>query len=256
MKIKTFIPTILIGLSSLTSCAPKVQKQVETFLTDPKLHTIMADTFSTKFSDELKVVEFNKLLKKYNKICDNYIVVDKKNCLTKVYSPDGDVLYSAEVALGRDIGDKRIGGYGVPNAKVRAYTTPGEFVIRNEGTSNKKDIKLYGDRLLILSGDFIVDEYKGTSVLALHRVPTSPMGKLRENILKNKSIKDNRVSFGCVNFLVEQYDSLRSFIKGKGTKVYILPEEVGNSLHLEKQANGDYKFFQTKYRTEAMENNK
>ena len=79
------------------------------------------------------------------------------------------------------------------------------------------------------------------------------MGKLRANVLQNKTIKDNRVSFGCVNYLVETYDKMRSLIKGISTKVYILPEEKGNSLQLEKQADGTYKFFQSKYRYESME---
>ena len=51
----------------------------------------------------------------------------------------------------------------------------------------------------------------------------------------------------------ETYDKMRSLIKGISTKVYILPEEKGNSLQLEKQADGTYKFFQSKYRYESME---
>jgi hypothetical protein len=82
------------------------------------------------------------------------------------------------------------------------------------------------------------------------------MGKLREYVFQNKTIKDNRVSFGCVNFMVESYDKMRKLITGKGTKVYILPEEKGNSLHLEKQKDGSYKFFQTKYRYESQEKKK
>lgn len=79
------------------------------------------------------------------------------------------------------------------------------------------------------------------------------MGKLRENVFNNKTLKDNRVSFGCVNFLVNSYDKMRSLVKGLKTKVYILPEEKGNSLHLENQKDGSYKFFQTKYRYESQE---
>jgi len=79
------------------------------------------------------------------------------------------------------------------------------------------------------------------------------MGKLRENVFNNKTKKDNRVSFGCVNYLVKSFDRMRKFIKGESTKVYILPEEKGNSLHLEKLDDGKYKFFQTKYRYESQE---
>ena len=249
----------LLALASLTpsTASQKVTttavKHVQTLAQDPKLKMIMSDTFSRQMSDESKIIEYNKLLLKYKKPVSNYVVIDKKKCTSTVYTPDGKILYRNEVALGRHIGDKRSGGYKDKKVKLRAYTTPGEFVISRVGTNNKSDQRLYGERVLILSGDFIIQASKGKSTLALHRVPATPQGKLREDVFNNGTTKDNRVSFGCVNYLVKAYDKMRSLIKGKGTKVYILPEEKGNSLHLEKQKDGTYKFFQTKYRTEAQE---
>lgn len=257
MRIKNFIPALLIGAGSVvSSCGGKapVQKTVATLTQDSKFLTIVTDTFSRKMSDEVKVVEFNKLLKKYGKDAGNYIVVDKKNCQAKVYSPAGDVLYKSEVALGRHIGDKRSGGYGFKGAPLEAYTTPGEFVVTSEGCrAGSKDDKLYGSRVLTISGDHTKSASKRYQTLALHRVPSSPMGRLRENVFNNKTLKDNRVSFGCINFLTDSYDKMRALVKGKSTKVYILPEEKGNSLYLEKQKNGTYKFFQKKYRFESQE---
>lgn len=131
--------------------------------------------------------------------------------------------------------------------KLEAYTTPGEFYISREGAlEGTTDMKLYGKRVLVLRGDHTKEASKRKQTLALHRVPSTPMGKLRKNVFNNKTTKDNRVSFGCVNFLVESYDKMRKFINGKNTKVYILPEENGNSLYLEKQQNGSFKFFQKK----------
>lgn len=256
MKIRNFVPTLFIAAGSvLCSCGGKapVNKVVQ-LADDPKFKTIVADTFSRQLTDERKVVEFNRLLKKYGHKVENYIVVDKKKCVAKVYSPDGNVMEISEVALGKNIGDKRGGGYKVKGAKLEAYTTPGEFEIAQEGTlPTSVDHKLYGNRVLTLIGDHTKEAYKRTQILALHRVPSSPMGKLRENVFNNKTLADNRVSFGCVNFLVESYDKMRALIKGKSTKVYILPEEKGNSLYLEKQNNGTFKFFQKKYRYESQE---
>jgi len=259
MKIKQIIPTLLISSSALmTTCshkAPQVQDTVNQLAKDVKLQTILTDTFSRKMSDKTKIIEFNKLLKKYNNNVDNYIIVDKKKCTATVLNPDGDVLQVSEVALGRDIGDKRGGGYGVKGAVLRAYTPPGEFDVIRVGTRDKKskDYWLYGDRVMPLAGEHTQKKFQKSQVLALHRVPSSPMGKLRENVFNNKTLKDNRVSFGCVNFLVDSFDKMKSLIKGAKTKVYILPEEKGNSLHLEKQKDGSYKFFQTKYRHEWQE---
>ncbi len=255
MKIQNLIPALLVAAAPVvSSCEKKAVKEVAQLSNDPKLHTILTDTFSTKMSDMTKVVEFNKLLKKYGQSNGNYIVIDKKNCKALVLNPDGDTLQVSEVALGKHIGDKRGGGYMVKGAKLAAYTPPGEFTIIKEGTkAGSSSERLYDQRVLVLQGDHTQEAYRKTQVLALHRVPRSPMGKLREGVLKNKTIKDNRVSFGCVNFLVDSFDKMKSLIKGVSTKVYILPEEKGNSLYLEKQANGKFKFFQKKYRYESQE---
>lgn len=258
MKFKGLFPLIFVGMTSLTNCTKpafkQAEKEVAQLAEDTRLHTILTDTFSKRLTDETKIINYNKLLKIYNKPVSNYVIIDKKACEARIYDPDGNIVYKTEVVLGKDIGDKRSGGYGVKGVKVRCYTTPGEYLISREGTKNKKDIKLYGNRVLILSGDHTIEQYKKFSTLALHSVPSSPMGKLRKNVFRNGTVKDNRVSFGCINFLVESFDKMREFIKVKNTKVYILPEERGNSLHLEKNKNGNYKFFQTKYRTEKMEN--
>lgn len=256
MNIKNFIPACTIAASSfLSSCTENAPvKKIPQLIDDPKFKTILADTFSRSISDESKIIQYNQLLKKYGQGVDNYIIIDKKNCVSKVYNPDGKLLYQNEVALGKNIGDKRSGGYMQSNVPLAAYTTPGEYVISREGTkAGTKDKKLYGDRVLVLHGDHTKEVSKGKQVLALHRVPSSPMGKLRENVLKNSSKKDNRVSFACINYLVDSFDKMRKYIKGVSTKVYILPEEKGNSLYLEKQNNGTYKFFQKKYRYEKQE---
>lgn len=257
MNLKNTIPSIILGFTTLcASCNKNAAKMVHQ---KPKIENnlhfqkLLKDTFSTKYSDEQKIISYNSMKQLYNGNSSNYIIVDKKKCQAKVYSPLGQLLYKTEVALGQNIGDKRAGGYMVPGAKLSAYTAPGEYTIAREGSSNSKNTKLYGRRVLTLAGDHTQEAYKKSQVLALHRVPKTPMGKLRENVFNNGTIKDNRVSFGCVNFLVESYDKMRKLITGKNTKVYILPEEKGNSLHLEKQKDGSYKFFQTKYRYESQE---
>lgn len=255
MNIKNIFPTLLIATSPIfTTCGEKAVPRVVQLAEDPKLQTILVDTFSKKMSDMTKVIEYNKLLNKYGMSNGNYVVVDKKKCKAFVLSPSGDTLQMNQVLLGRNIGDKRSGGYKVKGAKLAAYTTPGEYTIVREGVKKgSSDEKLYGQRVLILAGDHTQEAYKKSQVLALHRVPKSSMGKLRVSALQNKTIKDNRVSFGCVNFLVETFDKMKSLIKGVSTKVYILPEEKGNSLYLEKQVDGTYKFFQKKYRYEYQE---
>lgn len=254
MKAKNILP--VVALSSLLSCTNKsnVKNVIPHYTSSPKFTELVKDTFSLHFSDENKIVEFNKLRKEYGQKVGNYIIVDKKNCCAKVYNSDGDVLYKAEVALGRNIGDQRGCGYKQKGVKLKTYTTPGEYTITKEGgkpgTSNDR---LYGKEVLVLAGDHTKSISKGKQTLALHRVPKTEKGRIRECVFNNGTLKDNRVSFGCVNFLVDSFHKMRSLIRGRGTKVYILPEEKGNSLYLERQKNGEYKFFQKKYRYESQE---
>ena len=255
MRIKHIIPTLLISTTTLLpSCERQGARLAREISTSPKLTEIIQDSLSRTISDQDKIIEFRKLLKYYQQPdTANYIIIDKKKCTATVFNADGDSLETFEVALGRHIGDKRGGGYKSDSIPLRAYTTAGEYTIYKEGTNNPSDIKLYGDKVLMLEGDHTIEISKGKQILALHRVPATPMGRLRENVFNNQSIKDNRVSFGCVNFLVESFDKMRKWITGTGTKVYILPEEKGNSLHLEKISENKYKFFQTKYRYEYQE---
>ena len=266
MSFKEYIPAVIIGASLpfINTCKHTANKQIETISQktvsalekDIKFKTILKDTFSTKLSDKEKVIEYNKLLKKYGLSNGNYILIDKKKCKAFVYNPDGDVLMKTEVALGKQKGDVRCGGYKNKNVKRTFTTPPGEYYVGREGAiSGTTDEKLYGKRVLMLRGDHTRQDSKRSQTLALHRVPSTPMGKLRENVFHNHTLKDNRVSFGCVNFLVKSFDKMRSLIKGKNTKVYILPEEKGNSLYLERQKNGSFKFFQKKYRYESQEKN-
>lgn len=258
MKVKHIIPSLLIStLPFTTTCTKYGTKLSGDLNSNHKLTEIMQDSLSKNFSDQEKIIQFRKLLKQYqNPDTGNYIIVDKKKCTATVFNADGDSLETFEVAIGKQRSDKRGGGYKDPKIKLRANTTAGEFEISREGATSQNDKKLYGDRVLILRGDHTIEASKSKQTLALHRVPKTPMGKLRENVFNNKTLKDNRVSFGCVNFMADSFDKMRKLISGKGTKVYILPEEEGNSLRLEKIGENKYKFFQTKYRYEYQEKSK
>lgn len=267
MNIRNTISTILLtGTLSLVPSCQKAEKQVmreaaertATVLNkDTKLLQLAKDTFSTTFSDKDKIIEYNRLLQAYEHPADNYIIIDKKKCRAFVYTPNGDKVYDEEIALGKHYGDKRAGGYKHPE-RPQSYTTPpGEYYIGKIGSRKGSNNEiLYGNRLLYLIGDHTRKDSRRSQNLALHQIPNSKTGRLRVFVYNNLTLKDNRVSYGCVNFLENSFDKLMTFIKGIRTKVYILPEEKGNSLHLEKQKDGTFKFFQTKYRTEAQELNK
>ena len=193
-------------------------------------------------SDRERVIEYNKMNAK-----GNYIIVDKSDCSATVYDKSGKALKKFEVGLGMDIGDKKAGGYNCGVAsKIRKYTAPGEYTLGEQ--SNSAD-KKYGSNLFIMEGDGVAKDSVNEQVAAIHQIPTQRLAQ-RKGLFKNGTIADNRMSFGCINMLAEDFDEMEKFINGTGTKLYVLPEEKDNKLQLEPQIDGSLKFVQTKYRDE------
>ena len=77
MKFKGLFPLIFVGMTSLTNCTKpafkQAEKEVAQLAEDTRLHTILTDTFSKKLTDETKIINYNKLLKIYNKPVSNYV---------------------------------------------------------------------------------------------------------------------------------------------------------------------------------------
>lgn len=193
-------------------------------------------------SDRERVIEYNKKNAK-----GNYIIVDKSDCSATVYDKSGKALKKFEVGLGMDIGDKKAGGYNCGVAsKIRKYTAPGEYTLGEQ--SNAAD-KKYGSNRFIMEGDGVAKDSVNEQVAAIHQIPTQRLAQ-RKGLFKNGTIADNRMSFGCINMLAEDFDEMEKFINGTGTKLYVLPEEKDNKLQLEPQIDGRLKFVQTKYRDE------
>ena len=60
--------------------------------------------------------------------------------------------------------------------------------------------------------------------------------KVRNKYYNNGTLTDNRQSSGCVNIPVEDLNEIQNkYGIGVGSKCYILPEEKGNKLVLQKQ---------------------
>jgi len=138
MKVRNIAQALILSTGSILSGCNTNSSKLQSiynpkYVQDKVFTEIAADTFSRKISDREKIIIFNKLQKKYNEPVSNYIIVDKKQCTATVYNPEGKVLNVEEVAVGRDIGDKRCGGYKVKGAKLRAYTPAGEESLLFQG---------------------------------------------------------------------------------------------------------------------------
>ena len=206
-------------------------------------------------SDEQRIIRYNK----DNYQGEHYGIVDKKSCQLKIYNKEGKVVKTFTVGVGKTKGDG-LGAYMIDQhyktrdaakAESNRYTTAGEFTLDDyaeapldyTGSDGKaRMMNLKGDNRGVRSGQMSIHMlYDPKSDIS--KAKQSASYKQREAAIKSKGLEDNRMSYGCVNLTQEDYDVMHSFL-GEGDKIYVLPEEQGNKLQLEKQKDGSYKFAQ------------
>jgi hypothetical protein len=234
----------------------KIEKTKTT--TTPKNKTLTeeekyANKINSMSNDTDKIIEYNK--KNYNG--DYYGIVDKKTCQLKIYNKKGEVVKSYTVGVGKSKGDNMSAGYYMDRknktdkaylAESNRYTTAGEFTL--DEIPNIKPAAYTGKdgelKMMQLKGD---NKGVNSGQMAIHML-YKPQYAKRKAAIESAGLEDNRMSYGCVNLLEEDYNSMHSYL-GEGNKIYILPEEKGNKLILEKQKDGSYKFEQAYHRNDA-----
>ena len=212
------------------------------------------DKINVMKSDKQKIIAWNK---KHAK--GNYIIVDKKTCRATVYNKAGQALDSYEVLLGSTKGDYMSTAVDADPSQRRNTTPPGEFslgAISNSfgasyalgeswetfdpDTERRKDAPGSGGKRKL-----------GSMIAALHGTANP---KVRNKLYGDGNLANNRVSMGCVNIPVEDIKEMeQKYGIKQGSKLYILPEDSGNSLKLERQKDGTLKFV-THYASPAQNN--
>lgn len=185
-------------------------------------------------SDKEKIMEWVRFSSK-----ENYLILDKKNCCATVYDSYGYKIKEFEVGIGREIGDDYNDTSGIMG-KAKNTTPAGEYTLN----PNIYNTAAYGDLTLSLGTKACKSKHPKQEV-ALHKIPKF---RLKERAAKfyDGNLANNRMSHGCINFTEKDFKDLTKYIHG-GLKVYILPEEKGNKLVLEKNTDGKFEFEQTKY---------
>lgn len=142
-----------------------------------------------------------------------FVIIDKKEARTYVFTPEGKLKESAPVLLGSARGDDSYPGIGdKPLSAIKPYekTTPaGRFVAEPGLNASHEDI--------------VWIDY--SAAVSMHRIrPTNPKERRLER-MASLTVDDNRISYGCVNMPVSFYEGVLSpTVKQSGAVVYVLPE--------------------------------
>ena len=192
-------------------------------------------------------------VKEYNKQNGNgnYVVVDKKTCTATVYDKNGNALESYEVLLGAEKGDKMSTAYAADKTLSQCTTVPGEYTFTSQDSdfgmclcmgelneTNDPDIQFRK----WAPGYWGEKTFTG-SYQALHGTAYEE----RDKLYGDGNLDNNRVSLGCINIPLDDIQEMQQKYGIKvNSKIYILPEDKGNSLELRKMKDGTTKFI-TKY---------
>ena len=203
-------------------------------------------------NDLSKLIEYNKIIRPNGK----FVVIDKANSKATLYKGD-KILTRFDIGVGETVGDSLNSvsyDYATKTFGKIGKTTPsGEFktVTLPENCENKSDYIANGKtNIVLLNGVMHPTNYGQNTSLALHQFPNN-VYEQRLQILNSQSQRKG-MSTGCINFKTEDIQSLAQQLP-EGTPVYILPEEVGNSLKLVELPNNKL-WFRTQYNDKERNN--
>lgn len=142
-----------------------------------------------------------------------FVIVDKARARVIVFDANGQLQAITPVLLGAARGDHSVPGIGerkISDIKPHERTTPaGRFV-------GERGVNTQGEDIVWVDYD---------AAVSMHRVRAANAKERRLQRLASPTIKDNRISYGCINVPARFYDQYIHpvFSKGK-SMVYVLPE--------------------------------
>jgi hypothetical protein len=140
-----------------------------------------------------------------------FAILDKRQARVFLFDPDAHVITSTPALLGAAHGDDTVPGIGdkpLKDVKEDEKTTPaGRFVAQVGESSSRHE-------------DVVWVDYD--AAVSMHRIIKVPA---RLKAMATPDVKDNRMSFGCINLPDAFYvGQLRPAIDRYGLVVYVLPE--------------------------------
>ena len=142
-----------------------------------------------------------------------FAIIDKPNARVYVFDGSGHIRGAAAALLGSAPGDHSVPGIGereLSDMGPQDRTTPAGRFVSGIGMNSR------GEDVLWVDYD---------SGLSLHRVLTTKPEERRLERLATPTIKDNRISYGCINVPKKFYENVVApAFQGTDGIVYIFPE--------------------------------
>jgi len=142
-----------------------------------------------------------------------FVIIDKPNARVYVFDSAGRIRGAAAALLGSAPGDHSVPGIGereLSDMGPQDRTTPAGRFVSAMGRNTR------GEDVLWVDYD---------SGLSLHRVLTTKPEERRLERLATPTIKDNRISYGCINVPKKFYETIVApTFQGTEGIVYIFPE--------------------------------
>ena len=227
-KIKDTVKSVIDNKSFLNNIGNTLKKVVNKILKKFLIIGVLFSTYNLNSSfvtynytktNESKIeisktdISFKKLTndgkKAYLSEINNkkpFVLVDKPTATVYIYNSSGVLIKDFPCILGKNIGDELNTADTNSEIPTNAYTTPGRYTLSSNVSSEYKNT--YHNRILKLNN---------SNGLAIHEIYPEELEK-RTNAINSKTIDDNRLSWGCINIISENYDK------------YIAPYITDNSV--------------------------
>ena len=144
-----------------------------------------------------------------------FAIIDKRHARLYVFDGAGKLTGTSAVLLGHAVGDTSVPGIGDrPLAQIQPHerTTPAGRFVSEPGQN------LQGHDIVWVDYD---------AAVSMHRVRASNPAERRLERLATPSVRDNRISWGCINVPVAFFDNTVWPALGQGRAlVYVLPEQL------------------------------
>ncbi len=224
----------------------------------------LQDRINSFDSDKNKIISFYKEGMAKTK-CEGFVIVDKKNTITTLYTSDGNEVMTVKSIIGKgkmnefkrfnpdsvlrkwpvkDSSGKILKRNGKVHYKYSKTTGAGTYFLdktltpQERGKSNRNYTGEFNDRVMVLYSKN--KDGRREEVQAIHGIPGSDWISNREERMSSFDTEDAsmKLSTGCVNLEGYSYDIIDEFL-GNSCPIYILPEDEQNFYNIK---NGELEF--------------